>query len=313
MHHNCYPDGVEVGAVVEKESKKTPEGIPMYEEIEAASDANFDVIDIAVPTDLHHIVFEKVSQTFPSKPIIVEKPICIPNVIEQIERLVEAHSHNVYVNESYRSSKIVEKIIELCDIYDVSSPDISISFCKNRYIDNLSGRYVDRYWGVWGYEGPHIIAILSQLTGIDPLQWEVENSMESSFQISAMDRPTQGFAQANLSSGEIDAHLYTSTNGLLSDGSFINPTSEDRLRVAEITDDEVTITGEFEPIPGMERPKGRVTVESAGERREWVIYDDSLSRHLHRIIADKETMGGRQEISVEKGLDVLRLLRSIRE
>ncbi len=313
MHRDCYPDRVKVGAVVEKESDKMPEDVPVYEGIDAISDDDFDLVDIAVPTDLHHEVFEKVSRTFPSKPILVEKPLCVPDAIERIEELVEAHSNDVFVNENYRSSRIVEKMIEVRDMYGVSDPEISISFCKNRYMDNLSDRFVDLEWGIWGYEGPHIIAILTQLTGIEPRHWDVKTSVELSFQLTAIERPTQGLAQATLTSGEVDAHLYTSTNGLLSDGTFISPASETRHRIAKIADGDVTITGEFEPVPGIERPQGRVTVEMADEHREWIVHDDSLGRHLDRVIAGKGTTGDRQEMSIGKSIDVLRLLRSIRE
>ena len=118
---------------------------------------------ICTPTDLHFSVFEKILSRFPHAKLMLEKPVVHSAALDNLKGHLKAavFPHNLWVNNHYAACAILEYGNPF--LIDNRSPikKISVEFAKNRAQDVLDGRFVDHDYGVWGYEGFHMIYLAS--------------------------------------------------------------------------------------------------------------------------------------------------------
>lgn len=120
-------------------------------------------IFICVPTQLHQKVLEQTLEEFPHTSIMLEKPVCSPGDFDWFCRAVGSDAFKgVWINNHYvecsnilRMSEIIQNRRErIC---------LEVGFYKNRASDNAAGRFIDKDFLVWGYEGFHMLTIVAML------------------------------------------------------------------------------------------------------------------------------------------------------
>jgi predicted dehydrogenase len=132
---------------------------------EALEKIEADLYSVCVPTKDHLKVLKKILNFNHKAKVILEKPPCQPNETEEILQLEKNYNQaKIVVNERYASSYVTQKVIEFIKKYDVNEKILEIEFTKNRMKDVVEGRFLDEELGVLGYEGPHMLTIVSNIT-----------------------------------------------------------------------------------------------------------------------------------------------------
>lgn len=303
-HQKNYPDSFELTGIVDEDADQFLPELNNYENLEKALMENqYDVVDIAAPTQTHLDILENLSNTGYAENVIIEKPVCKRDQIEELRK--RNFSFNVSVNENYRSSKVLSEFSQLYDKLDFKNPDIVVEFSKSRKQDMLNGRFVDKDWLVWGYEGPHMLAILDELTGpVDSLE-VLQSSLEDMY-IHNKFYPNQGTGEALLENKGQDIELYTSMRGHTRNEGHIDFGQDRRVRYIRAEENGIEIQGFFEPVQGLERPRGMIKINDGSEEIR-VLEDDSLSLHMNAI---NEFFQGESAnpAPLEKELDNLELM-----
>lgn len=310
IHHNCYPDCVSLVGIVDPELKELSPDVAIYDTIEEVSATAPEFVDVATPTETHLDIASRVTERFPSASLLIEKPICKPTEIDRMEELATVRDAPTFVQENYLTSKITAFVCSVLSFYNVNIDKICMDFSKSRAMNRLGGRFVDTSWGTWGYEGPHMIALLQQVSGQSPDSWTIQHtaSVDAGFSISSGYETT---CTATLLSSTCEAQLYTSVEGLCADGSLIGPTSERRRRWLRVKGRQTTVDAWFDPVPGLASPYGVVFVDHKGNQWFRVLRDDSVHRMLITLLDDESTNKATAR-PADKHLSNLRLLDKIR-
>ncbi|MBA0127246.1 Gfo/Idh/MocA family oxidoreductase [Haloechinothrix sp. YIM 98757] len=125
-----------------------------------------DLWTVCCPTHDHLRVVRSILGHDPAARILLEKPACQADEIHEFTELLAQHPQaRLVVNDQYRHTRTVPGLTELLEYYepDVTPHHVAISFSKDRTPDIAHGRFVDRSYGVLGYEWLHMLSILDQL------------------------------------------------------------------------------------------------------------------------------------------------------
>ncbi|QOC93845.1 Gfo/Idh/MocA family oxidoreductase [Micromonospora craniellae] len=121
---------------------------------------------VCCPTADHLPVLRAILERDPQARVLLEKPACQGHEIADLTALLSSHSNaRLVVVDQYRYSRAIEVLRRLIgELEPHSSLDhIGITFSKNRAVDIAHGRFVDRSYGVLGYEWLHMLAALRHL------------------------------------------------------------------------------------------------------------------------------------------------------
>ncbi|MFJ8013492.1 Gfo/Idh/MocA family oxidoreductase [Streptomyces sp. NPDC096339] len=322
LHHAKLTGlGVRVVGVVDSRlsgSARASAGLPVISPAGAAR-LRPDLWDICVPTAAHAAVLAEVCGGDARAHVIVEKPLCAPGDVPVVRGLLAAHRGRVVVGEHYLSSAVLERVAEATDRLGLVPRRVTVEMSKHRGRDVSQGRFQDRDLGALGYEGPHLVAVVDSLgrrLGLDPVP---EGTVAVEFHGAADGAgPTQDGVEVRYRTRAPGSHcevsLYSSMTGrighpgLRPDGpalasSGIGPGSDTRYRAVRVEGVDPQgrpwqVTGAFEPVPGLPRNHGTVTVRPPGQpaaaERHVVrdaVRDDSLGRHLARTLAHFQGLG----------------------
>ncbi len=143
--------------------------LPVYASVEALDAAAADPPDlwsVCAPTGDHLSLLRQILDRDPKARVILEKPACHGHEIPDFEHLLNAHPHaRIVVNDQYSHSRALGRLGALISELAPGQPidHITITFTKDRRQDISTGRFVDRIYGVLGYEWLHMLAVLRQI------------------------------------------------------------------------------------------------------------------------------------------------------
>ncbi|MDS1271805.1 Gfo/Idh/MocA family oxidoreductase [Lipingzhangella sp. LS1_29] len=128
--------------------------------------AEVDLWSICCPTADHMPVLRAVLNHNPTARVLLEKPACQGNEIEEFTGLLAAYPlARVLVNDQYQHSTVLPAFTDLIAEFESQAPitHAAITFTKDRTADIANGRFIDRTYGVLGYEWLHMLAVLSRV------------------------------------------------------------------------------------------------------------------------------------------------------
>ncbi|MGH3752742.1 MAG: Gfo/Idh/MocA family oxidoreductase [Pseudonocardiaceae bacterium] len=135
--------------------------------------AEIDLWTVCCPTADHLPVLRAILERNPHARVLVEKPACQGHEVGQFVALLATHRNaRVLVNDQYRHSQALPQLMRaLADHEPTAALDlIGITFTKDRTHDIAQGRFIDRTYGVLGYEWLHMLAVLRQLVPSDAIE-----------------------------------------------------------------------------------------------------------------------------------------------
>ncbi|MGH3773307.1 MAG: hypothetical protein ACRDRW_18240, partial [Pseudonocardiaceae bacterium] len=153
---------------------------------------------VCCPTAEHLPVLRSILFRDPQARVLLEKPACQGHEIAAMAALLASHRNaRIVTIDQYRHARALTVLRELMDRYEPDHPleAIAITFTKDRTGDISGGRFIDRSYGVLGYEWLHMLAILRQLIpapamaaylASDPDQAELWATYDSRLFVSAL-------------------------------------------------------------------------------------------------------------------------------
>ncbi|WP_433259769.1 hypothetical protein ACQPYK_49250 (plasmid) [Streptosporangium sp. CA-135522] len=121
---------------------------------------------VCCPTADHLPVLRSILRHDPHACVLLEKPACQGGEAQALTKLLAAHPDaRVMVTDQYAHARALDTAIDLITAYEPHNPirHIAITFTKDRSADIARGRFVDRSYGVLGYEWLHMLAVLRRL------------------------------------------------------------------------------------------------------------------------------------------------------
>ncbi|MCX2968215.1 MULTISPECIES: hypothetical protein [Streptomyces] len=119
---------------------------------------------VCTPTADHLPVLRAILTHQPAARILLEKPACRGHEIDAFTDLLARHPQaRIVVNDQYRHSRALPALTDLIRRTEPDAPinQITITFTKDRRADIDTGRFIDRDYGVLGYEWLHMLAVLA--------------------------------------------------------------------------------------------------------------------------------------------------------
>lgn len=128
--------------------------------------AEIDLWSVCSPTDEHLPALRAILGRNPAARILLEKPACAGHEIDELADLLHRHPHaRVIVNDQYQHATALAVLNDLIARIEPDEPvhQITVAFTKDRSADIATGRFIDRNYGVLGYEWLHMLAVLRRL------------------------------------------------------------------------------------------------------------------------------------------------------
>lgn len=125
---------------------------------------NIDLWSICCPTADHLPALKAILAHNPASKILLEKPACQGHEIDTFIKLLTQHPDaRIIVNDQYQHSAAIPEFKKLVNYFEPGSliNQVTISFTKDRVADINTGRFIDRDYGVLGYEWLHMLTILA--------------------------------------------------------------------------------------------------------------------------------------------------------
>ncbi|MEU8042413.1 hypothetical protein [Streptosporangium sp. NPDC049078] len=125
---------------------------------------------VCCPTADHVPVLRSILAHDPQARILLEKPACQGHEIGELARLVGEHpAARVMVTDQYRHARALDVAADLIEEHEPGTPihRLTVTFTKDRSADIAGGRFVDRSYGVLGYEWLHMLAVLRRFLPAD--------------------------------------------------------------------------------------------------------------------------------------------------
>lgn len=286
--------------VTEEECRKS--GVRVYPSIVDAALHNPALIaddglfDISTPTSLHLIGIEEVLDVYPKAKILVEKPLVntCQDLIKIKNLLNAAVKPQIYINESYLSSTLLDKIKYLIKRHKLKIKSISVEFSKDRRNDVINGRFVDQELLSLGIEIPHVLAILNAIDNAPIIIEDVEFCDMKHEHIILKNQGGVVIKGHNTNGTAIELYQSLIGNLHLLTGHFSIPDSSyysKRYRVIKaVFEDGYALYGQFEPIPLEEYRyisryhfvKNDITIEKGS------LEDNHLMRSLRELVSGKD-------------------------
>ncbi|MBX6382507.1 MAG: hypothetical protein IRZ07_05965 [Microbispora sp.] len=141
-------------------------------ELPAAVASGIGLWSVCCPTADHLPVLRSILSQAPDARVLLEKPACQGHEIDAFAALLSSHRNaRVVVTDQYRHARVLDVLTSLISGFEPDAPidHIGIVFSKDRTGDIAEGRFVDRFYGVLGYEWLHMLAVLRRLLPDDAL------------------------------------------------------------------------------------------------------------------------------------------------
>lgn len=289
--------------------------------------------DVRTPTDSHFTVMRQISQVSATANIIGEKPVCLPEEVEEFRAFLKTHQGKICVNENYLQSNTTKKVKEYVERYLSEIQEVKIEMTKNRSEDFRKGRYQEQR-GAFMYEGSHMLCILKQLdTQLVPSAETLRQTAAVSLSDAVVDGkilPYQGSAQVNYETGNgVKVEIYTSMIGKVKNGFFFD--NLEKNLTAELLGEEIndvsrrhrvliihgvdsqnnpaTVLGFYDPYNADKTHGVAGAVFAIKDRqvveRTFPIPDDTMSNNLGAIV---EYFKGNRETNPSSPEDALQIV-----
>ncbi len=275
-------------------------------------------------TNQHFQIIQEIINITPHANIFVEKPVCLFAEISSLRKVLLSFQGKITVNENYVSSVIKDIVQKIAwKNLKISPQKLVVEFTKNRGLDFSSGRFIDNELGVLGYEGSHMLALVSTILKEDTPRRILETQFSDFiWQDSSQYLDNQGSAyiRYQLSSG-VEIELYTSMMGKVKYNYplfFIDnipyQDQDTKYRIVALHGNDCQnntycIVGFLEPINCFHRCYGAVYVLK-NEKVEKIIgpiSDDTMLLHFQKTL--KYFQGHAENpYSVEQGIRVVEIL-----
>ena len=121
---------------------------------------------VCTPTGDHLPVLRSILSHDPRARVLLEKPACLGHEITDFQELLDTHPEaRIVVTDQYRHARALDVLRQVMDRFEPDSKPthVAVTFVKDRSADIALGRFVDRSYGVLGYEWLHMLTILRRL------------------------------------------------------------------------------------------------------------------------------------------------------
>lgn len=316
-HNVCTIGIVEVDPDRLREIEKF--GILPLQSIESATALKPDFYDICTPTHTRLGILKKLCSIDPHANILIEKPFCDFNDIENIQKITKNHLGKISINENYASSMLTPRLLDVLKQRNITPTKVIVESTKNRDADFKKGRFIDHKLGALGYEGSHLLAIIGELGSGYELNELIDLDIDTGYFVSDDEIPPKCVnksSQLNLGSHGLNqggafiryiskngcmVDLYTSMTGnigypcppyALPNEKILSDDLHTRYRILRIDGVnqlgiEYQIVGFYEPIKNLQRSRARLAVF-----KNWILdhvseefEDNTMSQHLQKIVA----------------------------
>ncbi|QOL13596.1 Gfo/Idh/MocA family oxidoreductase [Dickeya dianthicola] len=143
-----------------------------------------DIWSVCTPTSEHLSCVREILKFNPKANIYLEKPACQANEINELIELNNDYpSARIAVVDQYSHTTVLSSFLKIIRKYEPSEPihRIEIQFHKDRSQDIEKGRFVDRSYGVLGYEWLHMLSVLKEIMGHNFEQYISQEPINSVF------------------------------------------------------------------------------------------------------------------------------------
>ncbi|MBB1246540.1 Gfo/Idh/MocA family oxidoreductase, partial [Streptomyces durbertensis] len=170
LHANVLSDLADTVTVIDPKHQHLPRTHRTFphevEDLPTSVAAGVDLWSICSPTASHLAVLKAVLHHNPAARILLEKPAVQGDQIDALTTLLTEHpAARLIVNDQYAHSTTLSDFTRLIAHLEPNAPinQITVTFTKDRGKDIAQGRFVDRTYGVLGYEWLHMLTVLSRL------------------------------------------------------------------------------------------------------------------------------------------------------
>ncbi|WP_328609541.1 Gfo/Idh/MocA family oxidoreductase [Amycolatopsis sp. NBC_00345] len=256
-----------------------------------------DVWSVCTPTDTHLPTVRMILGRCPDARLIVEKPLCRPGELDEFAALLAAHpSARLVLVDHYRYA-VAPKVLSRLRAESAGEAPVSavrVSFAKDRRADAATGRFVDRAFGVFGYEWLHMIACLRGVLAPGQFaEYLATPVARCDLRVGAEEDliPNAARETTRLGDGcEID--MFSTVVGAAPGGLTppawvsdhgVGPGGRQRLLQVEAAGTLFTV--EFDPVAGsagqsLGRNVHRLSVRRGGHQSRWIVNDSPMGTAL---------------------------------
>ncbi|CUU60605.1 S-adenosyl-L-homocysteine hydrolase, NAD binding domain [Parafrankia irregularis] len=265
---------------------------------------------ICCPTADHLPVLRAILGRDPAARILLEKPACQGHEIAELTALLAAHrGARLALVDQYRHSRALDTLRRLIAELEPDAPldHIGITFSKDRTADIARGRFVDRSYGVLGYEWLHMLTALRQFLpadawatylGDDPRRCELTATYDPRMFVSALTERSTLAVDGHATSLELASTITGSTivlggaprTGQVSDRHWSRGRrpSDDRHRHITVHAGRTRFTAHLDPVTApdgwqLDRNQHRITAHQDGRLLHDTVIDDSP---LHTAVGE---------------------------
>ncbi|SFK20151.1 S-adenosyl-L-homocysteine hydrolase, NAD binding domain [Streptosporangium canum] len=322
MHAQLFTDAGAQLSIVDPKHQDLPQGYRTFrhgvDDLPKAVATGVGLWSVCCPTADHLPVLGSILSHDPGARILLEKPACQGHEITALAGLLKAHpAARILVIDQYRHAHALGVAADLLEKYEpgVAPHHIAVTFTKDRTGDIAAGRFVDRSYGVLGYEWLHMLAVLRRFLPADafaaylatsPRQATLRAIYDPRLFVSALTE----HATPSADDAPVHVELHSS---IISPAVVLSPTpqdtagewrrgirpADDRHRYLTVHAGRTIVTVHLDPVTTaggwqLDRNQHRVTVKRDGD----VLHDQVLgdSPLQTAIRAGAETLTGSGEV-----------------
>lgn len=338
--------GVQTIGVVEVSQERLKEikdcGLLPFSSLQDAVACKPDFYDICTPSHARLGVLNALSALDSKAKILIEKPICDFQDIQEVQAVLQHHEGKVVVNENYASSHVTAAVRQALVSRSITPVRLIVESTKHRGSDYLNGRYLDRRLGALGYEGSHLLAIVGEFglgyeidevvdTDIDSIEISLEEpDLKSGDFLQTADQPHKqllshqggAFMKYRAKNGCV-VELYTSMSGLIGfpcpphaypGQRILQSDVHSRYRILRIDGYDNAgvphqVVGFYEPIVGFDRSQAQLHIFKNWtlDEQSPLFEDNTMSQHLLRAVRHFNDMEPNPYSAQRALADVMRL------
>lgn len=246
------------------------------------------IIDISVPAGWHIAALRDALRVCGDCPaVLIEKPIASrPEELAELQQLRQESGDmpTLFLDESYYVSQGLAKMKAAIQerVAASSIARIDVDFFKNRVLDVYAGRFTDEYLGAYGVEVSHMLACLKYL-GFDQ-----GRLVKNQYYTNVLDESASEGVLCEYKLKDVSIRL-TEILGPFrihhETGDFLphaDPAPVRRVVIAFRDGSNMCL--EFDPVPGIQRYRSRLTTTVNGATQSELIADSHLQNMLKCVL-----------------------------